>query len=456
MRLSQYLEEMVHKEASDLYLTTGAPPSAKIHGKLQHVNENKLPPNEVKALAYDLMDSEQINAFEESPEMNLAISVPNVGRFRVNIFRQRNQVAMVIRRIEVNIPTPESLSLPPVLKKLIMNKRGLILFVGATGSGKSSSLASLIDYRNANSSGHIITVEDPIEFIHKHKQCIVNQREVGIDTDSYEDALKNTLRQAPDVIMIGEIRDRQTMEHALAYAETGHLAISTLHANNANQAFDRIVNFFPDERRKQILMDLSLNIFAVVSQRLIPGKDGKRVAVFEILTATPLIKDLIFKGEFHELKEIMGKSTNAGMQTFDNSLVKLYMLDKISREDAIRNADSQNNVRLQINLHSDGESLAAAKQANAQKELEELAKNPSVIALAKNGEFQKLNEFTEKKLEYSEKDFDDLLVELYQNKLASFNDIMRNALNREKITRRIGEMGVKSSSNLNLRPLDSF
>ena len=315
MQLSPLLQQMVKHDASDLYLTTGAPPSAKIHGQLKVFSNDKMMPGQVQELAYGLMSEQQIEEFENSPEMNLAISEPQVGRFRVNIFRQRNQVAMVVRHISVDIPKPEELSLPDVLTKIIMTKRGLVLFVGGTGSGKSTSLASLIDYRNANSSGHIITIEDPIEFIHPHKKCIVNQREVGIDTDSYEDALKNTLRQAPDVIMIGEIRDQKNMEHALAFAETGHLAISTLHANNANQAFDRIVNFFPDERQKQVLMDLSLNTAAIVSQRLIPGVDGKRVVAVEVLIGTPYVKELILKGKFNELKEVMEKSENIGMNT---------------------------------------------------------------------------------------------------------------------------------------------
>ncbi|MDH5257274.1 MAG: PilT/PilU family type 4a pilus ATPase, partial [Gammaproteobacteria bacterium] len=292
MDFSTLLKQMVKHEASDLYLTTGAPPSAKIFGSLKIFSQEKFAPNEVKEIAYSLMSPEQIEEFETKPEMNLAVSEAKVGRFRVNIFKQRNQVAMVVRHIQFDIPSLESLNLPPILKKVIMEKRGLILLVGGTGSGKSTSLASLIDHRNSNSSGHIITIEDPIEFIHQHKKCIVNQREVGIDTDSYEDALKNTLRQAPDVILIGEIRDRETMEQALAFAETGHLALSTLHANNANQAFDRIVNFFPEDRHNQVLMDLSLNTTAIISQRLIPGTDGKRVAAIEVLLGSPLIKDL--------------------------------------------------------------------------------------------------------------------------------------------------------------------
>jgi twitching motility protein PilU len=292
--------------------------------------------------------------------MNLAHSETGVGRFRVNIFQQRNQTAMVIRNIKVDIPTVEHLGIPQVLKKIIMQKRGLILFVGGTGSGKSTSLASLIDYRNCNSSGHIITIEDPIEFVHHHKKSIINQREVGVDTDSYEDALKNTLRQAPDVILIGEIRDRETMEHAIAFAETGHLAISTLHANNANQALDRIINFFPDERRGQLLMDLSLNLRAFISQRLIPTVDGKRSCAVEVMIGTPLICDLIMKGEIHKIKEVIEKSTNIGMQTFDQALYELFKAGKISLEEALRNADSQNNLRLKISL-SEGKTASPAE-----------------------------------------------------------------------------------------------
>lgn len=350
MEFKDYLKILVMKDASDLYLTTGAPPSAKIQGVLTPLEPATMSPNAVKEIAYRVMDQEQIMAFEKKPEMNLAISEPGVGRFRVNIFKQRNQVAMVIRNIKVDIPDMAKLNLPHILTNVIMQKRGLILFVGGTGSGKSTSLASLIDYRNANSAGHIVTIEDPIEFIHKHKKSIVNQREVGVDTDSFEDALKNTLRQAPDVILIGEIRERETMEHAIAFAETGHLAISTLHANNANQALDRIINFFPEERRHQLLMDLSLNVRAIISQRLIPTVDGKRTVAIEILLGTPLICDLILKGEMHKIKEVMAKSENVGMRTFDAALYHLYKEGRITLEEALRNADSQNNLRLRISL----------------------------------------------------------------------------------------------------------
>jgi twitching motility protein PilU len=300
------------------------------------------------------MDAEQIAEFEKKPEMNLAISEKGVGRFRVNIFKQRNELSMVVRNIKTDIPDMNALGLPPVLAKVIMAKRGLILFVGGTGSGKSTSLASLIDYRNRNSAGHIITIEDPIEFVHTHRKSIINQREVGVDTDCYEDALKNTLRQAPDVILIGEVRDRETMEHALAFAETGHLAISTLHANNANQALDRIINFFPEDRHNQLLLDLSLNLQAFVSQRLIPTVDGKRAAAIEILLGTPLIRDKIEQHDISGVKEVMEKSENAGMQTFDQAIYKLYQAGRISLEEALRNADSASNLKLMIKLQEDG------------------------------------------------------------------------------------------------------
>jgi len=345
-------------DGSDLYLSTGAPPSAKFNGELKPLAKQPLPPGVIKKIAYELMNEEQIKDFEHKPEMNMALSEPGVGRFRINIFKQRNEISMVIRNIKTDIPNLNDLGLPDVLKTMIMKKNGLILFVGGTGSGKSTSLAALIDYRNSNSKGLIITIEDPIEFVHQHKQSIVNQREVGVDTDTYEDALKNTLRQAPDVILIGEIRDAETMEHALAFAETGHLAISTLHANNANQALDRIINFFSEERRNQLLMDLSLNLRAFVSQRLIPTVDGKRCVAVEILIGTPLICDLIMKGDVHRIKEVMEKSTNIGMQTFDQALFDIFKAGRISLDEALRNADSQNNLRLKISL-SEGKSPTA-------------------------------------------------------------------------------------------------
>jgi twitching motility protein PilU len=353
MDFRSYLSTMVERDASDLYMSSGAPMSAKIDGTLQPLADGVLTPEQVKEVAYSIMNEEQIREFEHKPEMNLAISEEGVGRFRVNIFRQRNSISMVIRNIKTDIPDWKLLGLPEILTDVVMEKRGLVLFVGATGSGKSTSLASLIDYRNTNSAGHIITIEDPVEFVHSHKKSIVNQREVGVDTDSYEDALKNTLRQAPDVILIGEIRDQETMEHALAFAETGHLAISTLHANNANQALDRIINFFPEERRNQLLLDLSLNLRAFVSQRLIKTVDGKRAAAVEILLGTPLVQDMIRRGDINEIKEVMQKSENLGMQTFDRALYKLVVEGRIDTEEALKNADSPNNLRLSLSLNTD-------------------------------------------------------------------------------------------------------
>ena len=352
---------MVDQDASDLYLSSGAAASAKIHGTLTAIEETRLGTEQVKTIAYSVMNAEQIAEFERKPEMNLAISEEGIGRFRVNIFRQRNSISMVIRNIKTDIPQWEALGLPPILTDIIMASRGLVLFVGATGSGKSTSLASLIDYRNTRSAGHIITIEDPIEFVHQHKRSIVNQREVGVDTDSYEDALKNTLRQAPDVILIGEIRDRETMEHAIAFAETGHLAISTLHANNANQALDRIINFFPEDRRNQLLLDLSLNLRGFVSQRLVKTVDGKRAAAVEVLLGTPLVQDMIRRGDVHEIKEVMRKSENLGMQTFDRALYKLVESGRISLDEAMKHADSPNNLRLELSLSN----TEAAQQKQA-------------------------------------------------------------------------------------------
>ncbi len=371
MELIQYLKILVDKDGSDLFLSTGAPPSAKFHGKLMAIDRKIMQPGDVKKMAYALMDQEQIAEFEHKPEMNLAISEPGVGRFRVNIFQQRNQISMVIRSIKVEIPNWRALQLPDILPKLIMQKRGLVLFVGGTGSGKSTSLAALIDYRNANSAGHIITIEDPVEYVHQHKKSIVNQREVGVDTDSYEDALKNTLRQAPDVILIGEIRDQETMEHALAFAETGHLCISTLHANNANQALDRVINFFPEERHKQLFLDLSLNLQSFVSQRLIPTVDGKRCAAIEILLGTPRICDLIKKGQIDEIKEVMSKSENQGMQTFDTALFKLFNSGKITQEEALKNADSRNNLALKIRLSKSDDSKEPSVENKADNKPDE-------------------------------------------------------------------------------------
>lgn len=350
MGFKDLLRMMIEKDGSDLFLTTGAAPSMKAHGKMIPLLDKKLPEGMVKKIAYQIMNEEQIKEFEKSPEMNLALMEDGIGRFRVNIFQQRGEIGIVARNIKTEIPDTASLGLPPVLEDLIMHKRGIILFVGGTGSGKSTSLAALIDHRNKHSDGHIITIEDPVEFIHPHQGCIVNQREVGVDTLSYEEALKNTLRQAPDVILIGEIRSQETMEHALAFAETGHLCLSTLHANNANQALDRIINFFPDERHKQLFLDLSLNLVAFVSQRLIPTVDGKRAAAIEILIGTPRVCDLIKGGKVMEIKEVMEKSEQQGMKTFDAALFDLYKKGRISYEEALKNADSKNNLRLRIQL----------------------------------------------------------------------------------------------------------
>ncbi len=352
MTFNDYLTILAKNGGSDLFLSTGAPPCAKFHGKLKPLDKEPFSPGDIRDIAYSIMDEEQQKEFDQELEMNLAHHLDKVGRFRVNIFKQRNEISIVARNIVTDIPNVDALGLPPILKDVIMTKRGLVLFVGATGSGKSTSLAALIDHRNTNSSGHIITIEDPIEFLHRHKRSIVNQREIGVDTRSFHQALKNTLRQAPDVILIGEIRDRETMEHAIAFAETGHLCISTLHANNANQALDRIINFFPEERRNQLLLDLSLNLKCFVSQRLVPTLDGKRCAAIEILLGTPTVAQAIHKGEVESIKEIMSKSENLGMQTIDSALFKLYEDGKISFEDAIKNADSANNLRLRIKLHS--------------------------------------------------------------------------------------------------------
>ena len=370
MDFNDYLTILVKNEGSDLYLSTGAPPCAKFHGKLKPIEKTPLSPGVIKAIAYEMMDKKQQEEFDDELEMNLAYTISGVGRFRVNIFKQRNEISIVARNIVTEIPKVDDLGLPPVLKDIIMAKRGLVLFVGATGSGKSTSLAALIDHRNSNSSGHIITIEDPVEFVHKHKKSIVNQREVGVDTRSFEKALKNTLRQAPDVILIGEIRDKETMEHALAFAETGHLCISTLHANNANQALDRIINFFSEERRNQLLTDLSLNLCAFVSQRLVETVDKKRAAAIEILLGTPTISELIMRGDIDGIKEIMQKSENIGMQTFDTALFKLYIDGRITLDEALKNADSANNLRLRIKLHSQ-DGGAGIEQDTSETEEEE-------------------------------------------------------------------------------------
>jgi twitching motility protein PilU len=347
------LRLMVGKGGSDLFVTAGFPPAIKIDGKMTPVSSQPLTAAHTTDLARSIMNDKQTAGFELTKEANFAISPGDLGRFRVSAFVQMSSVGMVLRTITTQIPKFEDLALPDVLKDVVMSKRGLVIMVGATGSGKSTTLAAMVGYRNENSYGHIITIEDPVEFVHPHRNCVITQREVGVDTDSFEAALKNSLRQAPDVIQIGEIRDRETMEHAIAFAETGHLCLATLHANSANQALDRIINFFPEERRQQLLMDLSLNLRGLVSQRLIPKKEDKgRVVAMEIMLNSPLISDLIFKGEVHEIKEIMKKSRELGMQTFDQALFDLYEADKISYEDALRNADSVNDLRLNIKLNS--------------------------------------------------------------------------------------------------------
>jgi len=345
------LRAMVSKKASDLFITAGFPPAIKLDGKMTPVANQQLTPQHTADLAASMMNDKQAAEFESTKECNFAISPGGIGRFRVSAFVQQGRVGMVLRTIVAAIPKFEDLGLPGVLKDVVMSKRGLVMMVGGTGSGKSTSLAAMVGHRNENSYGHIITIEDPIEFVHEHKNCIITQREVGVDTDSWIAALKNTLRQAPDVILIGEIRDRDTMDYAIAFAETGHLCMATLHANSANQALDRVINFFPEERRHQLLMDLSLNLRAIVSQRLLPKRDGKgRAAAIEIMLNSPLISDLIFKGEVHEIKEIMKKSRELGMQTFDQALFELYEGGLVSYEDALRNADSLNELRLMIKL----------------------------------------------------------------------------------------------------------
>ncbi len=356
------LRLMVKEGASDLFITAGVPPSLKINGRIKAVRQVKLTPEQAREVVYSVMGAKQRKEFELHNECNFAISPPGVGRFRVSAFIQRNHAGMVLRRIETRIPTVEELKLPKMVKDLAMIKRGLVIFVGATGTGKSTSLAAMIGHRNENSTGHIITIEDPIEYIHRHRGCIVTQREVGLDTESYEVALKNTLRQAPDVILIGEIRTRETMDYAIAFAETGHLCLSTLHANNANQALDRIINFFPEDRRSQLLLDLSLNLRAVIAQQLVPTVDGKgrRVAV-EVLINTPHVADLIRKGEVAKIKEVMKKGAQQGMRTFDQALFELYKEGEISYDDAIHYADSANEVRLMIKLgRGDPERYSAA------------------------------------------------------------------------------------------------
>lgn len=349
--MHQLLGLMKEKGGSDLFITAGFAPAIKFSGKLTPVSKSILSPDESAALVHALMNEPQLAEFHATHECNFAVSPQGIGRFRVSAFMQQAKAGMVVRTITTEIPELDALNVPPQLKEIVMSKRGLIIMVGATGSGKSTTLAAMIGHRNANSHGHIITIEDPVEFVHPHINCIITQREVGTDTADWHTALRNTLRQAPDVILIGEIRDRETMDHAIAFAETGHLCLATLHANNANQALDRIVNFFPEERRQQVLMDLSLNLRAMISQRLIPAKSGKgRCAAVEIMLNSPLISDLIFNGEVQQIKELMKKSRELGMQTFDQALFDLVESDKISVEDALRNADSVNDLRLSLKL----------------------------------------------------------------------------------------------------------
>jgi twitching motility protein PilU len=351
---TQLLKVMVERDASDLFVTAGARPTIKVDGTLKPLTKDTLKPSQARALVYSTMNDKQLAEFEGSHECNFAISAPGLGRFRVSAFFQRNSAGMVLRKINNHIPSLEELNLPPILRDLAMTKRGLILFVGGTSTGKSTSLASMIDYRNTNHRGHIITIEDPIEYIHEHKQSIITQREVGIDTESFDTALKNTLRQAPDVILMGEIRTRETMQHGIVFAETGHLTLATLHANNANQALDRVISFFPAEHHDQLWMDLSLNLKAIIAQQLLPTKDGKgRRAAIEVLINTPLIQDLIRKGEVHEIKEVVKKSTNLGMQTFDQALFALYKDGEITYDVALAHADSPNDLRLMIKLNAD-------------------------------------------------------------------------------------------------------
>ncbi|WP_144392332.1 PilT/PilU family type 4a pilus ATPase [Pleionea sediminis] len=379
MDFEALLKLMVQKKASDLFITAGMPPSIKINGKIMPVTQRALNGEKSREVVLSVMNEEQRREFARHHECNFAISASGIGRFRVSAFQQRNEVGMVLRRIETTIPTLEELRLPTVLKKLALTKRGLIIFVGATGTGKSTSLAAMIGYRNRSTTGHIITIEDPIEFVHQHNKCIVTQREVGLDTESFETALKNTLRQAPDVILIGEVRASETMDYAVAFAETGHLCMCTLHANNANQALDRIIHFFPEEKRHQLLLDLSLNLRAIIAQQLIPTPDGKgRRAAIEVLINTPLVGDHIRKGEMHLIKDLMSKSTEHGMQTFDQALFRLFKSGEVTYEDALHHADSPNDLRLMIKLdgsNKDPELQIGAGEAQGMS-LEDADDNP--------------------------------------------------------------------------------
>ena len=378
------LQTMVEQNSSDLFVTAGVAPSIKTHGAVKPVTDEKLTSEQAREMCYGVMNERQRTQLENTMECNFAISARGIGRFRVSTFIQRGNVGMVVRKIETHIPTIEDLQVPPVLREIAMIKRGLALMVGGTGTGKSTTLAAMVGYRNHNSTGHIITIEDPVEYLHDHGGCIVTQREVGVDTMSFEEALKNTLRQAPDVILIGEIRSRETMEHAIAFAETGHLCLATLHANNANQALDRIINFFPEERRGQLLMDLSLNLKAIVSQRLLPTVDGKgRRAAVEVMLASPLISELIRKGAVHEIKPIMARSNELGMRTFDQALHALYSEGAISYDDAIANADSANDLRLLIKLEKDGSAAQLARDAQKFALKEQPKEEPAPIVFSR-------------------------------------------------------------------------
>jgi len=373
VRLTQnLLKKMVEKEGSDLFITCGFPPAIKVDGTIHKATDTPLSADQSAMMVRSIMNDKQIKEFDATKECNFAIAPQGIGRFRVSAFIQQGMVGAVLRTITTEIPTLEQLDLPPILKDVVMNKRGLVIVVGGTGSGKSTTLAAMIGHRNANSKGHIVSIEDPVEYVHPHKGCVITQREVGVDTETWHAALKNTLRQAPDVILIGEIRDRETMEYGIQFSETGHLCLATLHANSANQALDRIINFFPEERRSQLLMDVSLNTKAFVAQRLIPRETGVgRIAAMEIMLNSPLIADLLFKGEVGQIKEIMSKSTRLGMQTFDQSLYTLYEDGAISYEEAMRNADSKNELRLRIKLESKRDSSIADQQTESLKILEE-------------------------------------------------------------------------------------
>jgi len=373
VRLTQnLLRKMVERDGSDLFLTAGFPPAIKVDGTIHKATDTPLSPDQAAMMVRSIMNDKQIREFDATKECNFAIAPKGIGRFRVSAFIQQGYIGAVLRTITTEIPTLEDLELPPILKDVVMNKRGLVIVVGGTGSGKSTTLAAMIGFRNENSRGHIVSIEDPVEYVHPHKGCVITQREVGVDTESWHAALKNTLRQAPDVILIGEIRDKETMEYGIQFAETGHLCLATLHANSANQALDRIINFFPEERRQQLLMDLSLNTKAFISQRLIPREGGiGRIAAMEIMLNTPLIQDLIFKGEVGQIKEIMAKSTRLGMQTFDQALFYLYEEGTISYEEAMRNADSKNELRLRIKLESKRDSSIAEQQSDSLRIMEE-------------------------------------------------------------------------------------